>query len=71
MPSLGDKGNALCIKKGSRHQGLVSIFYQEQLTNYKQRFPVGSIVCVKSSPHPLQHDPGPVDVPGEKRFVVG
>jgi len=43
MPSLGDKGNPLCIKKGSRHQGLVSIFYQEQLTNYKQRFPVGSI----------------------------
>jgi hypothetical protein len=31
MPSLDDKGNPLCIKKGSRHQGLVSIFYQEQL----------------------------------------
>jgi hypothetical protein len=28
-------------------------------------------VCVKSSPHPIQHDPGSVDVPGEKRFVVG
>jgi len=43
MPSLGDKGNPLCIKKGSRHQGLVSNFYQEPLTNTKQGFPFGSI----------------------------